>query len=661
MKFNAIELLNIGPYVGKNRIDFTSDSNNKVVLIGGKNGAGKTTLLNSIKIGLFGSFSFGFKSDNKEYFSRIDQLLNNAAKESRMSKPFSITIDLIMVEEFSHKNYRLTRSWSIKSTKINEIFQVKSEGRYLNDDELIIFQTKLRESLPPQLLDFCLFDGEEIANIVNNDELSTHLAALSKIVFKLNWFETLEDDLEVYSRQSLSSSNQNHVELQKSSEKQKEMKLLKEVLSKKLLDLAEKRGLLQDEIDQYKLDFEQNGGLVKAERENILKAIHDLEVDRKIVIDEIKVYTANILPLHLAFKMLEDAREQISNEESIHFVTKMEALLGNQELNNVLKQMELQTTDINKSKLKNSLLTSLGKGTSEYIIHDASFSDSSAVEQAYLKVISISPKNIKRKIEDSNNKLQQLKVLRDKLKINDTTSEFEGILMKIETLQKELILNNERIESTQREYSELERALEQLTNTIDKLEHQILTDRKTDSSFKDAIKIIQLSERFRKIQLQKKMQQVQQESLQMLNKLLRKKNYIHSIYINPETFEVDLLDVENRTLNKLTLSSGEKQMLLIALIWAVFKCSGREVPFIFDTLLGRLDKDHKKAILTDFIPLAGTQSIILSTDSEIDAEYFEILSQHLAKEYTLNFDVTDQATTILHEYLPMLTEGEVKI
>lgn len=660
MKFNTIELFNIGPYVGKNKIDFTSDNNKKVVLIGGKNGAGKTTLLNSIKIGLFGSFSFGFKSDNKEYFLRIDQLLNNTAKESRMSKPFSITIDLSMVEGFSKKNYRLTRSWSIKSTKINEVFQVKSDGRYLNDDELIIFQTKLRESLPPQLLDFCLFDGEEIANIVNNNELSSHLSALSKIVFKLNWFETLEDDLEVYSRQSLSSSNQNHVDLQNSSEKQKEMKMLKEELSSKLVVLEEKRLMLQDEISQYKLDFEQNGGLVKAQRENILNAIHELEVDRKIVIDEIKFYTANILPLHLAFRMLTDARDQISNEESIHFVTKLEELLGNQELDNVLVQMKLQATDLNKFKLKSSLLASLGKGCSENIIHDASFSDSSTVEQAYLKVINISPESIKSKIEDSNSKLQKIKVLRDKLKINDTTSEFEGILIKIESLQKELILNNEMIDSTQKKNGELERELEQLTNTIEKLEQQILLDRKTDSSFKDAIKIIQLSGRFRKIQLQKKMQQVQQEALQMLNKLLRKKNYIHSIYINPDTFEVDLLDVENRPLNKLTLSSGEKQMLLIALIWAVFKCSGREVPFIFDTLLGRLDKAHKKAVLTDFIPLAGTQSIILSTDSEIDYVYYEILAQNLAKEYTLNFDVTDQATTILHEYLPMLAEGGVE-
>ena len=52
----------------------------------------------------------------------------------------------------------------------------------------------------------------------------------------------------------------------------------------------------------------------------------------------------------------------------------------------------------------------------------------------------------------------------------------------------------------------------------------------------------------------------------------------------------------NNELEKRTLSAGEKQILLISIIWAIFQCSGRQVPFIFDTLLGRLDKTHKAAI-----------------------------------------------------------------
>ena len=61
MKINTIKLNNIGPYKDSNIFELdSSNSNNNITLIGGKNGTGKTTLLKSIKIGLFGCFSYGY-------------------------------------------------------------------------------------------------------------------------------------------------------------------------------------------------------------------------------------------------------------------------------------------------------------------------------------------------------------------------------------------------------------------------------------------------------------------------------------------------------------------------------------------------------------------------------------------------------------------------
>lgn len=659
MIFNTIELNNIGPYVGKNKFDFTGTQTSKVVLIGGKNGAGKTTLLNSIKIGLFGSFSFGYKSDNKEYFNQINQLLNNKVKESHIQKPFSISVHLTINEDYEQKSYNLTRSWKIQNNKINEFFHVESSGKMLNESETYIFQSKLKESLPPQLLDFCLFDGEEIANIVNNNELSAHLNALSKVVFKLNLFEKLEEDLQVYSQNAFDSNNKNHILLEEHKIKQNEIKGTYDSLVHSIADLENVREQLLDDLNLNKKEFEHNGGIVKAEREKLLSEINFLENERKKISEEIKTYTSTVLPLHLSFKHLVQARKQIRDEESIHFVKKLDNLLGNQELDNIILQLQLSPSVENKELLKKSLLNSIQSDEVNLVIHDASFSDSSMVEQAYLRAKNLTPLSIKEKVEHSNQKLQSLKELKDRLKIHDTTSEFDELLKNIEHLQQELTHTDEKINNLKSSLVQTNNELEQINVSIDKLEHAIYTDKKTETSFKEARKIIQLSERFRKLQLQKKMQQVQQEALKMLNKLLRKKNYVNAIVIDPDTYEVDLIDSEGRFINKVTLSSGEKQMLLIALIWAVFKSSNREVPFIFDTLLGRLDKFHKSALLRDFIPNAGTQSIILSTDSEIDEEYYNIIQPHLAKEYTLNFKVAEQATTILHEYLPLLTEGAV--
>jgi DNA sulfur modification protein DndD len=200
---------------------------------------------------------------------------------------------------------------------------------------------------------------------------------------------------------------------------------------------------------------------------------------------------------------------------------------------------------------------------------------------------------------------------------------------------------------------EIEITLKEVSTVIESYDAKIREQEKTKNSFEESQKIISLSQKFRKLQIQKKLQQVQIQATNMLKSMLRKHNYIYSIRIDPETFDVLLFDENRERIEKSTLSAGEKQILLLSIIWAIFKCSGRRVPFIFDTLLGRLDKIHKESILKELIPVCGEQVIILSTDTEIDKHHYEIITSHLAKEYTLLFNVTDKTTSVEDHYFSL--------
>ena len=64
-----------------------------------------------------------------------------------------------------------------------------------------------------------------------------------------------------------------------------------------------------------------------------------------------------------------------------------------------------------------------------------------------------------------------------------------------------------------------------------------------------------------------------------------------------------------------------------------------------------LDSLHRTALITTYFPNAGEQTIILSTDSEIDANYYELMKENVGDEFTLEYDEISKSTSIKRGYL----------
>ena len=109
-------------------------------------------------------------------------------------------------------------------------------------------------------------------------------------------------------------------------------------------------------------------------------------------------------------------------------------------------------------------------------------------------------------------------------------------------------------------------------------------------------------------------------------------------------------------MDKASLSAGEKQLMVISLLWALALCSKKKLPVIIDTPLSRLDSAHRVALIQTYFPQASDQTIILSTDSEIDRNYYEIMKDNIGDEFTLVYDDETKATTIRRGYFVEVTE-----
>ncbi|MED4057782.1 DNA sulfur modification protein DndD [Niallia taxi] len=654
MLIEQIILENIGSYRGPNLFDLSINSNEKnVILIGGENGAGKTTFLNSIRLGLFGSYGYGYKTENKDYFNRVYSYLNANARKQE-NEQFSITIIFNEVENYRRNSYKFTRSWSLKGDNLKEKFTITKDGSYLNDAETDIYQSKLKDTFPPKLFDLCLFDGEEISRIISENKLSSYLQELSTVVFNLDLFNNLEIDLAAYLQQAvnekqLSTLEEEVLELQKVEiEKLKSIKDINEIVN---LDLDTMKKLRETYIS-IKKDFETHGGLVKEERENLNQQMLEIEMYRKKNSERVKDFVQNLLPFYLNKNLLLSARKQIQDEEKLSLFTHLEKELSIDKLTEISKELpELASFEKIAPSLRERILGIVKPEPNEVTyIHHLSPSQRMEIELISQTIEKESNNVYLDLLEQNRNMLAEAKELRQKINTNDLANEFSQMLHKMERIQEEIHSLEKRIEQNNILLQEKQIALTSLQSTIETKQSIIEQGSKKKSSFTIAQNIKKLSTEFQKLQHQKKLQQVQIEATRMLNKLMRKQQYISSIRINPETFEVSLFDRDRDLVVKETLSAGEKEILLLSLIWAMFKCSGRRVPFIFDTLLGRLDRTHKRNILIDFIPSCGDQVLILSTNSEVDESHYKLLEEHLSHRYLLEFNIEKHQTVVSHHY-----------
>jgi DNA sulfur modification protein DndD len=96
-------------------------------------------------------------------------------------------------------------------------------------------------------------------------------------------------------------------------------------------------------------------------------------------------------------------------------------------------------------------------------------------------------------------------------------------------------------------------------------------------------------------------------------------------------------DGKRVTWEETNTSAGQRQVRMLAFYEALRRLARLVPPLVVDTPLARLDKEVRANVL-DQLYLSGHQSIMLTTNSEVDPEgpLFERIGDRLARAYTLH-------------------------
>ena len=103
-----------------------------------------------------------------------------------------------------------------------------------------------------------------------------------------------------------------------------------------------------------------------------------------------------------------------------------------------------------------------------------------------------------------------------------------------------------------------------------------------------------------------------------------------------------LLPIE---IDKDHLSSGEKQIFVMSLYWAMMNQSSNDLPFIIDTPFARIDTEHRANITEHFFRNLSGELVILSTDEELSNSHLKAMSDQIAHVYMLEY-TEDKRTSI---------------
>jgi DNA sulfur modification protein DndD len=144
-------------------------------------------------------------------------------------------------------------------------------------------------------------------------------------------------------------------------------------------------------------------------------------------------------------------------------------------------------------------------------------------------------------------------------------------------------------------------------------------------------------EKFKASLISKHIHTLSDEITDCFRLLHRKQKFDLKFVIDSDDFTLSITKPNNLSVSAKTLSAGERQLLAVAILWALAKSSGKTLPTVIDTPLGRLDGPHRQKLIKNYFPKASNQVLIFSTDEEVTKEHYESLKPHIAAEYKINY------------------------
>nr|WP_264189458.1 DNA sulfur modification protein DndD [Yersinia bercovieri] len=653
--FNGTHTIDLAPKKRPNDVNARP-----IVLFGGLNGAGKTSILSAIRLALYGRLAFGLATQQQDYIEQLSLLIHNAANYIEQPEEAAVELTFTYNKGGHEAEFTVTRAWR-KGKK--DRLSLQQNGQPLSELDYDQCQGFLNELIPHGIADLFFFDGEKIAELAEDDSGNILRTAVRRLL-GLDLISKLRNDLMIFvkrqqSNQLAGSQQQKIAEFE---EQSKKLACQTEELLEKA-DFAKTRiEFLSKDITRYEGLLNAQGGAFAQTKVQEKQKVETLLKEKERLEKALRQECDGALPYALAPNTLSRLLEKIADETQIKQAQSFEKELG-QFL--TLLQSDIALRSSTTSKIATEAITDNLK---EYmatkpkgdLLFDISEREAGMLQQS----IEQDSKKAWQRFDLYRTQLADIEQQLEQAAANIARAPEDDQLMDL--FEKLRDLDKQREKQRQKYLSLLEDAKQVKQQQLDcvrqvqKMHDVARSQHGFSSAFKNAQETINLLDRYSDVLTQARVKTLSANFEIAYRKLARKEDLQLNAHINPETFDVELVDENGSVVNRKLLSAGEKQIYAIAILEALAKTSGRDLPVIIDTPLGRLDSQHRDKLINHYFPFASHQVVLLSTDTEVDERYFvDQLRDDISHAYEIVFNAHTKSSTLKPGYFWELTKEAI--
>lgn len=654
MILDEITLHDFGTYGGRQTITLTPESPERpIILFGGLNGGGKTTLLDALQLCFFGNVAQCAGRADLAY----DEYLRRSVHRGAVSPEAGIEVSFRHTVDGAEQTWRLSRSWTVNET-VKERFQVFRDDIF-DKAASDHWSTQVEEFIPARIAPLFLFDGEKVERYADLEEAPVLVRTAIQNLLGLDIVERLGTDL-------ISIERKRKSDLAAPAEAE-ELSALREdiqsLVTRRARLLRERASGLND-LDQAKrrsvdLDqrYEREGGALFEDRGRLEAELAVTSRGKDAVERSLRELASGALPLALVSDLVHQVATQAKLEEERarsaqtadilaaehQEILKLQGILGlSSETRQEISSHLQRRLDTYRSKADGPRYLDLDSTTSAMA---ETIAASGLLDvQAQAKELLSQQKNL---VTNSEQLKGSLAAVPSQASVADLISQREAAKDAVRLAEFEQKKLDDEIARLERE---LDTARAKEARLLENVARQKFEQEDVSRLLAHSSRVRTTLDQFRTAVIARHVSRIERYVFESFQQLARKATLLTGLSIDPATFHLSLRGGDGQALTAERLSAGERQLLAIAILWGLARASGRPLPTVIDTPLGRLDSEHRSRLVSRYFPYASHQVMLLSTDKELSGPDYHALLPYVGRSYHLRFNEREGRTIVESGY-----------